>query len=237
MGEEEQCSLKSHESKSKHDPSVVRPPAGTEDPTCDQSSDRHVTAHDSAFALNTISARILSSSHSLIQLPQFDDHRSVSTPVLLGHQDTQSLLLYPTTSEHELVIMVSPGQDAEAAENKNLLGGKKLRYYESTHRHVRRPKLRRAVSLSSSFPDVRVGRTRKLYCPRQPPTNLQRALSISRTNVPMFKKATGKGMTSNQKLVLLCISLVSFFSFLSMAIIAPFFPVSTLLMSIRYDLT
>lgn len=222
MPVQEQCSLQPHESEGKQDPSAVRPPATT------ASSDRHVDDGSSPPALTTISARILSSSHSLNQLPQFEERRSVSTPVLLGHPDTQSLLLYPTSSEHQLEVMATSGHDVESAgaENKNLLVGKKLTYYESTRRHVRRPRLRRAVSLSSSLPDARIGRTRKLYCPRQPPTNLQRTLSISRTNIPIFKKATGKGMTTDQKLVLLCISLVSFFSFLSMAIIAPFFPVS-----------
>lgn len=231
MSHDKRSSLQCGESIGKHDESAAsheeeeKHRSGSRHP-----DERHVETKQTSSPpekTTTTSARHLSTSHSsLILLPIFDEGKSVSTPALsFGH--TQSLLLYPTSSENQLEMFAhtANGIDAAEAENKNLLGNKKLTYYESTHRHVRRPKLRRAVSLSSSFPEARIGRTRKLYCPRQPPTNLQRTLSISRTNIPIFKKATGKRLTSKQKLVLFCISLVSFFSFLSMAIIAPFFPV------------
>ena len=91
------------------------------------------------------------------------------------------------------------------------------------HDNLRRSNVRRAMSLSSSYPDHRLhtGRTRKLLCPRQPPTQMQRTLSISRTNV---SKRDNSRLSSNQKWILLCLSLVSFTSFLCMSIMAPFFP-------------
>ena len=230
MSHDGRSSLECDESNSKHDRSAASRDRGKDRRGSGHPEERHVDGNQtSSPPEKTSSARILNTSHSsLILLPLFDENKSVSTPVLSGGH-TQSLLLYPTSSEHQLQLIASPANDMDPAEaeNKNLLGTKKLTYYESTHRHVRRPKLRRAVSLSSSFPEARIGRTRKLYCPRQPPTNLQRTLSISRTNIPIFKKAAGKRLSSKQKMVLFCISLVSFFSFLSMAIIAPFFPVRT----------
>ena len=216
------------ESNGKHDDFAT---SDTQREVKQQSSDdleEHVVDSTSPArvpAKTTLSARLLNSSQrSLIQLPLFYDNKSVSTPALnLDH--SQSLLLLPASSEQRVDLQPVLDMETRETEQRNLLGGKKLTYYESTRRPVRRPKLRRAMSLSSSLPDARIGRTRKLYCPRQPPTNLQRTLSISRTSIPIFKKATRKSLTTEQKLVLLCISLVSFFSFLSMAIIAPFFPV------------
>lgn len=96
----------------------------------------------------------------------------------------------------------------------------------SSRRMIRRG-MRRAHSLSSVDGHHRnisvVGRTRKLYCPRQPPTTLTRTLSISRTSVEFKKKLSSK-LTKYQKSLLICISLVSFTSFLCMSIMAPFFP-------------
>lgn len=84
------------------------------------------------------------------------------------------------------------------------------------------PPVRRAMSLSSSYPDpVEICRMRRLYCPRQPPTILRRTLSISRTNLTGKKK---KKLTLYQKNLLICLSMVSFTSFLCMSIMAPFFP-------------
>ena len=84
------------------------------------------------------------------------------------------------------------------------------------------PPVRRALSLSSSYPDpIQICRMRRLYCPRQPPTMLRRTLSISRTNLSKKKK---KKLTSYQKHVLFCLSMISFTSFLCMSIMAPFFP-------------
>ena len=82
-------------------------------------------------------------------------------------------------------------------------------------------KMRRAMSLSSSYPEARIGRTRKLFCPRHPPTNLQRTLSISRSNL---SKRQTRRLSTYQKLILVSLSLVSFTSFLCMSIMAPFFP-------------
>jgi MFS family permease len=82
--------------------------------------------------------------------------------------------------------------------------------------------VRRALSLSSSYPEARIGRTRKLFCPRQPPTKMQRTLSISRTNLSIKSKT--RRLSSYQKMILFCLSLVSFTSFLCMSIMAPFFP-------------
>lgn len=98
--------------------------------------------------------------------------------------------------------------------------------------HSRRSRhpLRRAHSLGSTSlinqgrPSVAAltGRTRKLYCPRQPPTTLTRTLSIARSNIETHKKS--KKLTIKQKSILFCISLVSITSFLCMSIMAPFFP-------------
>lgn len=91
--------------------------------------------------------------------------------------------------------------------------------------------LRRAHSLGSTSllnqgtrPSVAVltGRTRKLYCPRQPPTTLTRTLSIARSNIETHKKS--KRLTLKQKSILFSISMVSITSFLCMSIMAPFFP-------------
>lgn len=91
--------------------------------------------------------------------------------------------------------------------------------------------LRRAHSLGSTSllnqgtrPSVAAltGRTRKLYCPRQPPTTLTRTLSIARSNIETHKKS--KRLTLKQKSILFSISMVSITSFLCMSIMAPFFP-------------
>ena len=70
-------------------------------------------------------------------------------------------------------------------------------------------RIRRALSCSSSYPDVRIGRTRKLFCPRQPPTTLQRTLSISRTSL---SKRQTRRLSTYQKRILFCLSFVSFTS-------------------------
>ena len=91
--------------------------------------------------------------------------------------------------------------------------------------------LRRAHSLGSTSllnqgtrPSVAAltGRTRKLYCPRQPPTTLTRTLSIARSNIETHKKS--RRLTWKQKSILFSISMVSITSFLCMSIMAPFFP-------------
>lgn len=91
--------------------------------------------------------------------------------------------------------------------------------------------LRRAHSLGSTSllnqgtrPSMAAltGRTRKLYCPRQPPTTLTRTLSIARNNIESHKKS--KRLTLKQKSILFSISMVSITSFLCMSIMAPFFP-------------
>lgn len=80
---------------------------------------------------------------------------------------------------------------------------------------------RRAHSLGSPFyTEALVGRRRKQLghkCPRQPPTTLQRTLSISRTDVELNTGGRNR-LTSYQKSLLFCISLVSFTSFLCMSI-------------------
>ena len=130
--------------------------------------------------------------------------QSYNTNMILQSQDT---MFAQPMSLDSASVMDRSGRRTTVAIVAESRGARK------NSRRSRHP-LRRAHSLGSTSllnqgrPSViaLTGRTRKLYCPRQPPTTLTRTLSIARSNIETHKKS--KKLTFKQKSILFCISLV-----------------------------